>query len=182
MKPKPFSALNHLTVPVAIAIPSLPGRLRTSFIRRPPVYCRQRELLRRNAIAEPSSLSLHVRSHAEHSGRGDWGRGTLGFWYLSPVRAERPKADPRPPSLHRIDEQEEASDRRDFRSPIDVPAAWTYECPVCGVELARSNFDTPAIDYYCPVCTTRQMPRRWGPAEPAPVRIAGTFVVGEERP
>jgi predicted RNA-binding Zn-ribbon protein involved in translation (DUF1610 family) len=48
---------------------------------------------------------------------------------------------------------------------IDAPAAWMYECPVCGVELARSNFDTPAFDYYCPVCTTRQMPRRWTPAE-----------------
>jgi predicted RNA-binding Zn-ribbon protein involved in translation (DUF1610 family) len=54
---------------------------------------------------------------------------------------------------------------------IDVPAVWMYECPVCGVELARSNFDTPAVEYYCPVCTTRQMPRRWAPA-----------VGGQERP
>jgi len=49
---------------------------------------------------------------------------------------------------------------------VDVSAVWMYECPVCGVELGRSNFDTPAIDYYCPVCTTRQMPRRWAPAAP----------------
>ena len=44
--------------------------------------------------------------------------------------------------------------------------AWQYECPVCGVELARSNFETPQLDYYCPVCTTRQLPRRWSPAQP----------------
>jgi predicted RNA-binding Zn-ribbon protein involved in translation (DUF1610 family) len=62
----------------------------------------------------------------------------------------------------------------------DAPAAWKYECPVCGVELARSNFDTPAVDYYCPVCTTRQMPRRWAPAGHAPVRRLD-FVDGEER-
>jgi predicted RNA-binding Zn-ribbon protein involved in translation (DUF1610 family) len=54
---------------------------------------------------------------------------------------------------------------------IEVPAAWMYECPVCGVELARSNFETPSVEYYCPVCTTRQMPRRWTPA-----------LGGEERP
>ena len=38
---------------------------------------------------------------------------------------------------------------------------WRYDCPVCGVELSRSNFETPATDYYCPVCTTRQVPRQW---------------------
>lgn len=64
---------------------------------------------------------------------------------------------------------------------IDAPAAWKYECPVCGVELARSNFDTPAGDYYCPVCTTRQIPRRWAPDEFTPVRTMD-FVGGEERP
>jgi len=74
---------------------------------------------------------------------------------------------------------------------VDVPVAWTYECPVCGVELTRSNFETQVNDYYCPVCTTRQMPRRWGPAESLPARTAGTrsprspfpwIVGGEERP
>jgi len=49
--------------------------------------------------------------------------------------------------------------------------AWRYECPVCGVELARSNFETPQLDYYCPVCTTRQMPRRWTPAHAQPDSI-----------
>jgi hypothetical protein len=33
-----------------------------------------------------------------------------------------------------------------------------YSCPVCGIELAQSNFDTPARDYYCPFCSTRQTP------------------------
>ncbi len=33
-----------------------------------------------------------------------------------------------------------------------------YFCPVCGVELSRSNFLTPAVDYYCPFCATRQTP------------------------
>jgi hypothetical protein len=33
-----------------------------------------------------------------------------------------------------------------------------YFCPVCGVELALSNFLTPEADYYCPFCATRQTP------------------------
>jgi rubredoxin len=33
-----------------------------------------------------------------------------------------------------------------------------YSCPVCGIELTRSNFDTPERDYYCPFCSTRQTP------------------------
>jgi hypothetical protein len=33
-----------------------------------------------------------------------------------------------------------------------------YSCPVCGIELAKANFDTPARDYYCPFCSTRQTP------------------------
>ncbi|HEY7754835.1 MAG TPA: hypothetical protein VID69_01255 [Actinomycetota bacterium] len=33
-----------------------------------------------------------------------------------------------------------------------------YFCPVCGEELARSNFLTPERDYYCPYCATRQTP------------------------
>jgi hypothetical protein len=35
-----------------------------------------------------------------------------------------------------------------------------YSCPVCGIGLAQSNFDTPERDYYCPFCTTRQAPVR----------------------
>jgi len=33
-----------------------------------------------------------------------------------------------------------------------------FFCPVCGIDLERSNFDTPERDYYCPFCSTRQMP------------------------
>lgn len=33
-----------------------------------------------------------------------------------------------------------------------------FFCPVCGIELARANFDTPATHYYCPYCGTRQSP------------------------
>lgn len=33
-----------------------------------------------------------------------------------------------------------------------------YFCPVCGIGLARSDFDTPETDYYCPFCSTRQTP------------------------
>jgi hypothetical protein len=43
---------------------------------------------------------------------------------------------------------------------VEDLTAWRFECPVCGIELVQSNFDTPAIDYYCPFCTTRQTPQR----------------------
>ncbi len=33
-----------------------------------------------------------------------------------------------------------------------------YFCPVCGIELAQSDFDTPERDYFCPFCSTRQTP------------------------
>jgi predicted RNA-binding Zn-ribbon protein involved in translation (DUF1610 family) len=33
-----------------------------------------------------------------------------------------------------------------------------FFCPVCGVELARSDFDRAEDDYYCPYCSTRQTP------------------------
>ena len=57
----------------------------------------------------------------------------------------------------------------------DEVGAWRYDCPVCGIELARSNFETPAFDYYCPVCTSRQSPRRWSRGDSAskrPLRTA----------
>lgn len=41
---------------------------------------------------------------------------------------------------------------------VEGAAAWEYDCPVCGIELTRSNFDTPAAQYYCPLCATRQQP------------------------
>ncbi len=33
-----------------------------------------------------------------------------------------------------------------------------YFCPVCGIGLVRSDFETPEKDYYCPYCSTRQTP------------------------
>ena len=43
---------------------------------------------------------------------------------------------------------------------LDAPegAADEYSCPVCGIGLTQSNFDTPERDYYCPFCSTRQTP------------------------
>ena len=38
-----------------------------------------------------------------------------------------------------------------------------YYCPVCGIGLARSDFDTPERDYYCPFCSTRQTPSLLAP-------------------
>lgn len=31
-------------------------------------------------------------------------------------------------------------------------------CPVCGIGLAKSDFATPPKHYYCPYCSTRQVP------------------------
>jgi len=43
--------------------------------------------------------------------------------------------------------------------PVQLEAeAVAYFCPVCGIELAQSDFDKPEIDYYCPFCSTRQTP------------------------
>ncbi len=54
---------------------------------------------------------------------------------------------------------------------IDVPTQtvedpFEYYCPICGIELASSNYKSPEKDYYCPYCSTRQhasrVPaRRW---------------------
>jgi hypothetical protein len=64
----------------------------------------------------------------------------------------------------RIDEQKEVSDMTRVLDDVGRSTPWRYECPVCGVELSRANFETPQRDYYCPVCTSRQLPRRWSPA------------------
>jgi len=39
-------------------------------------------------------------------------------------------------------------------------AVIAYVCPVCGIELSRSDFDTPAADYYCPYCSSQQTPQQ----------------------
>lgn len=33
-----------------------------------------------------------------------------------------------------------------------------FYCPDCGIELERSNYDTPEPDYSCPLCGTSSMP------------------------
>lgn len=44
-------------------------------------------------------------------------------------------------------------DRSPLQDEVDE-----YFCPVCGEELALSNFLTAERDYYCPFCATRQTP------------------------
>jgi rubredoxin len=48
-------------------------------------------------------------------------------------------------------------------SSILADEADRYFCPVCGIELAKSDFDTPPKHYYCPYCSTRQTPSLVGP-------------------
>ncbi len=38
--------------------------------------------------------------------------------------------------------------------------AFRYFCPICGVELAVSNYETPVEHYFCPYCSTEQRPSR----------------------
>jgi DNA-directed RNA polymerase subunit RPC12/RpoP len=38
--------------------------------------------------------------------------------------------------------------------------AFRYYCPICGIELALSNFETPGEHYFCPYCSTEQRPSR----------------------
>lgn len=40
-----------------------------------------------------------------------------------------------------------------------------YSCPVCGTDLAQSEFEEPPESYYCPFCTTRRTPQRVDLAE-----------------
>jgi rubredoxin len=47
---------------------------------------------------------------------------------------------------------------------ITVPALpvhlFHYYCPICGIELAESDFETFDRDYYCPSCGTQQRASR----------------------
>jgi rubrerythrin len=48
---------------------------------------------------------------------------------------------------------------------IDVPTRtvegpFEYFCPICGIELVRSNYETPEKDYSCPFCSTQQRASR----------------------
>jgi predicted RNA-binding Zn-ribbon protein involved in translation (DUF1610 family) len=46
--------------------------------------------------------------------------------------------------------------RQELHAPEE--SADEYSCPVCGIELARSNYETPERDYSCPFCSTRRTP------------------------
>ena len=39
-------------------------------------------------------------------------------------------------------------------------AVIAFVCPVCGIEVFRSDFDAPAGDYYCPYCSSQQTPQQ----------------------
>lgn len=43
---------------------------------------------------------------------------------------------------------------REFDGPFD------YYCPMCGIGLARSNYETFDTSYFCPYCSTQQRPSR----------------------
>lgn len=70
------------------------------------------------------------------------------------VRAERPTDDTfrHRSSLPRIERSNEEVVRI-----AEIIA--TYFCPICGIELAQSDFDKPEVDYYCPFCSTRRTPQ-----------------------
>ena len=44
------------------------------------------------------------------------------------------------------------------QNPVADGEADDYFCPVCGIGLSKSDFDTPEKHYYCPFCSTRQTP------------------------
>jgi rubredoxin len=41
-----------------------------------------------------------------------------------------------------------------------VEGPFDYYCPICGIELAESNFETFDRDYFCPYCSTQQRASR----------------------
>jgi predicted RNA-binding Zn-ribbon protein involved in translation (DUF1610 family) len=38
--------------------------------------------------------------------------------------------------------------------------AFEYYCPVCGVDLAESNYEAFDAEYFCPVCASQLRPSR----------------------
>jgi hypothetical protein len=42
----------------------------------------------------------------------------------------------------------------DVRTPT-TEGPFDYYCPVCGIELARSNYEAFDKDYFCPYCSTQ---------------------------
>jgi hypothetical protein len=45
-------------------------------------------------------------------------------------------------------------------SALTIEDPFDYYCPICGIELAKSNYETLASDYFCPYCSTQQRPSR----------------------
>ena len=48
---------------------------------------------------------------------------------------------------------------------INVPAheiegPFDYFCPICGISLSKSNYETFDSEYFCPYCSSRQRPSR----------------------
>jgi rubredoxin len=48
---------------------------------------------------------------------------------------------------------------------IEVPSQtmeepFDYYCPICGIGLAKSNYETFDKDYFCPYCSTQQRASR----------------------
>jgi rubredoxin len=39
-------------------------------------------------------------------------------------------------------------------------APFDYYCPVCGADLAESNYETFDAEYFCPVCSTQLRPSK----------------------
>jgi hypothetical protein len=44
--------------------------------------------------------------------------------------------------------------------PKPIDGLFEYYCPICGIELAKSNYETFDKDYFCPYCSTQQAPSR----------------------
>ena len=45
-------------------------------------------------------------------------------------------------------------------STLTTEGTFDYYCPICGIELARANYETFDRDYFCPYCSTQQRASR----------------------
>ena len=55
--------------------------------------------------------------------------------------------------------------RRIDVSTQTIEDPFEYYCPICGMELERSNYETFDKEYFCPFCSTQQRASRV-PARP----------------
>ena len=42
----------------------------------------------------------------------------------------------------------------------EVEASFDYFCPVCGIALSKSNYETFDAEYFCPYCSSQLRPSR----------------------